>query len=605
MKQRHLLTSFAALVLVTVFAQAQDVQVNASVSTDTIGVQDQFQLSITISGKDSGEAEAPRLSRLQGFQVVAGPSVSTQFQWVNGRTSSTRSFIWILLPDKEGQFTIDPIEVRVGNKAFKTQPLRIQVTPGSSQPARPRSRPFDPLADETARLPARTSGEEVFVAAEVDRSSVYAGQQITLSYHLFTQVGVTGIQLQENPPLTGFWVEDLDVPSNPAGSRKVVDGKEYVEYVIKKQALFPNATGKLKIPPSTFAVSAKSTGDFLGIFGQTETLYRKTKEIVVEVKSLPAQGRPADFANAVGSFNLTSNLDKSEAATGEAVTLRVKLSGRGNLKIVPDISLPSLPDFTVYSSKRAENVHPFEGSLIGGDKTWEYVIVPKAPGQQTIPPLSISYFDPEKERYETVASPSLNLEVVRGNDTGGSTASLSGLNKQNLTRQGADINFIKLSSRDLEEPSRPIYGSAWFYLLPILAIAFNIGAVLYQRERAKQFDNAVLARSRRARRVALDRLRKAEKAGRTEARHFYDAVSAALGGYLADKFNLSEIAVTGDSLERTLSGKSVNGDTVAEIIGCLQECDFGRFVSASAAPEKMRDIASRVRRILDSLERLQ
>lgn len=603
-KSPYFVISLVVMMLSAALVQAQEVQVSASVSTDTISAQDQLQFSVTVTGKESGDSETPRLPRLQGFQVVAGPSVSTQFQWINGRTSSTKSFIWILLPEKEGQLTIDPVEVRVGKKTYKTEPVSVRVTAGSGQPARPRPRPFDPFEGEDTRPRARSGGDELFVTAELDRSSVYPGQQVTLSYHLYTQVGVTGIQLQENPPLTGFWVENLEVPPNPTGSRKIVNGREYLEFVIKKQALFPNAAGQLKIPSSTFAVSAKSAGDFFGLFGQSETLYRKTKEITLEVKALPLLERPSNFGNAVGSFNLTSNVDKNEVATGEAITLRVKLSGRGNLKTVPDIPLPAMPDFTVYSSKSTENVRPFEGNLIGGDKTWEYVIVPKAPGEQTIPPLSMSYFDPEREKYETVSSPSLSIRVVRGLGIGNPLTTFSGLTKQNLTRQGTDINFIKLGASDLDTPSEPPYRTAWFYLFATLPVAFNIGALLYQRERAKQSENAVLTRSQRARRTALQLLRKAEKSGRADPRRFYDEAAAALSGYLTDKFNLPGIAVTGDTLERTLAEKSVSEKTVAEILGCVQECDFGRFVSSSGSSEKMGQISSRIRKTIDTLERL-
>ena len=153
-------------------------------------------------------------------------------------------------------------------------------------------------------------------------------------------------------------------------------------------------------------------------------------------------------------------------------------------------------------------------------------------------------------------------------------------------------------------PSDPICRSAWFYLLALLSLSFNIGIYLYQREQEKQSENVVLVRNRRARRIARDRLRKAEKSDRGEPRRVYDKVSAALSGYLADKFNLPEIAVTGDTLERTLGEKSVNPETIREILACMQECDFGRFVSASAAPEKVREITARIRKAMDAMEQI-
>lgn len=597
-----LITAILTMLVVSP-ALAQDVQVTATVGSDVVGIDDQFQLTVTISGRDGGDAENPRLPRLNGFKIVGGPSVSTQFQWINGRTSNSKSYIFILLPEKEGQFTIDPVEVWVGGRVYKTEPITVRVTAASTRRARPQPSPLDPFADEDSR-PGKSgpSGQEVFIAAELDRTSAYPGQQVTLSYHLYTQVGITGLQLQENPPLTGFWVEDLQVESNPTANRKIINGRDYLDYVVKKQALFPTASGKLKIPSSTFAISAKTTGDFFGLFAQTETIYRKTREAYLDVKPLPVEDRPANFSNAVGSFNLTSSIDKTQAATGEAVDLRIKLEGRGNLKMIPDITLPSMPDFTTYSSKRADNVRPFEENQIGGDKTWEYVIVPKAPGQQTIPSLSFSYFDAGRQSYETVRTQPLTLKVVRGADSGSTITGLSGINKQNLTRQGTDINFIKLSSGSLDARHKPPYRTLWFYLLAALPLAFNVGAYLYQKERSKESMNVVLARRRKARRVAMDCLKKAEKAGRTEPRRFYDEAAVALSGYLADRFNLPEIAVTGDSLERALSEKSVAADTVRETVSCLQECDFGRFVSASASPDKMRGLAERIRKNIDALE---
>ncbi len=581
-------------------AATQDLQVTASVDAEEIGVHDQLQLTISVSGPDSGNAQAPRLPRFAGFDVVGGPNVSTQFQWINGRTSSSRSYTYILLPRKTGKQTIDAIEVQAGGKVFRANPITVSVRAGSIQPSQPRS--ADPFSDE-GLLPGRGgSGNEVFVEAEIDRKRAYPGQQVTLTYHLYTRVGVTGLQLEESPALTGFWLEEIDVDKNPRPERRIISGREYLDYVIKRQALFPNAPGKLKIPPATFAVSARTGGDFFGIFSQSETLYRKTDELFLEVLPLPAEQQPADFSGAVGSYNLTASVDKSEAATGDAVSLRVRLSGRGNLKMVPDITLPQLQDFTIYSSKQAANVRVLEGKWIGGEKTWEYVLVPKAPGEQLIPPITMVHFNPDKTVYETLRTAPLTIKVVRGADAGSVLSGLSGVGKQPLTRQGTDINFIKLSEPSLLASGRPIYRSPWYYVLFALPIAANIALVLYRRERRRQLSDIRLAKSRRARRTALVHLRKASKAGREDPRRFYDGAAMSLSGYLADRYNLPEIALASDQLERTLTAGGVKADLIREAIACLQECDFGRFVSASYSPERTRDLTRRIRRLIDSFE---
>jgi hypothetical protein len=598
-----------SLLLLPVFLpriQAQDLQVSATVSTDTVGVQDQFQLTITVTGGDSGQAQMPRLPRLQGLRVVAGPSLSTQFQWINGRSTSSKSFIYILLPEKEGQFTIDPVEVTVGGRVYETQPISLRVTSASRAPAPPpRSILPDPFGEDSLGGARRVqpSGNEVFVTAELDRTSSYPGQQVTLTYHLYTQLNVTGLQLQENPPLTGFWVENLEVESKPAGTRRIINGKEYLDYMIKKQALFANTPGRLRIPPSTFAISVRTAGDLFGLFGQTETIYRKTREAALEVQPLPPQNRPVGFNNAVGAFTLSSELNKLEVATGDAVSLRVRLSGKGNLKEIPDIPFPVMPDMTMYSSKREDAVRPVEGDQIGGEKVWEYVIVPKTPGDHTIPALTFSYFDPERENYQTVTSAAISLKVTRGSDPGTAAAGLAGVNKQNLTRQGADINFIKLSGENLELRQPPLYASPWFYLLAAVPLLGNAAILLVQRQRARQSGDAVLARSRKAKRLALVRLHKAGKAGRIAPRRFYDEAAVALAGYLEDRFNLPEIAVTADTLERIMREKSIDPETGKEAVAALQECDFGRFVSASASLERREALARRIRGIIEALER--
>ncbi len=587
-------------------ANAQDaLKVSATLSTDTVGALEQFQLTVTVTGSESGQAQTPKLPPLRGLRVVSGPNLSTQFQWINGQSAGSKSFIYILLPEKEGQFTIDPIEVTVGNRILQTEPLSIRVTSASSTPA-PSSRavPTDPFGEDIFGGTRRgmPGSDEVFVSAELDRTSAYSGEQVTLTYHLYTRVSVTGLQLQDNPPLNGFWVENIEVESKPVASRRVINGRDYQDYVIKKQALFPNMPGRLKIPSSTFAISVKTSGDIFGFFGQTETVYRKTTEASLDVRPLPEENRPVDFNNAVGSFTLSSEADKTSVATGDAVSLWVKLAGKGNLKAIPGLPLPAVPDLTVYSSKSEESIHAVDGDLMGGEKVWEYVVVPKVPGNHSIPAFSFSFFNPQRETYETVTTRSILLSVEPGGDSAGDIGGFPGINRQNLIRQGTDINFIKLSHADLEAAGEAPYTSVWFYLIAAVPLAGNIGILWVRRERARQSQNVVQARSRRAKRLALSRLRKAEKAGRLQPRRFYDDAAYAFAGYLEDRFNLPDIALTSDALERTMEEQNIAPETVKGTVAVLQECDFGRFVSASQTPERRSEMLQRIRSVIDSLE---
>jgi hypothetical protein len=597
-----------SLIFFNVAGWSQDVQVTASLSSDTIGVQDQLQLTIAVTGKDSGDAENSRLTSIQGFKIVSGPNVSTQFRSINGRSSSSKSFSYILIPEREGQFTIGPAEVLINNKVIKTQKLQVRVTassPGNrtSRTQRPTNpfNPFDPFEEELDQ-PRRSAENAVLIKAELDRTSVYPGQQATLSYKLYTQVSIQGIELKENPPLAGFWVEDIEVDKNPKNQLQVINGQEYQVATLKRQALFATATGKLKIPSSIFAVSAgMQGGGFFGVFGSTETLYRKTQEIILDVKPLPTAGRPPNFTNAVGSYKLNASIDKTEAAAGDAVAFRVKLEGEGNLKMIPDLALPSLPDFTTYSSKRADSIRPSASNQIGGDKTWEFVLVPKSPGRYTIPALSFSYFNADQGKYETISTSPLTLHVLPGKDNPAFSA-LSGSSKQNLVRRGTDINYLKPFPGELSRDHHLGYFPLWVYILCAMILAGNIGMFFYQKKHSLLAENLAGTRNRKARSTALNRLKVAEKEGARDSRNFYDHAAAALSGYLADRFNLAEIELTGDNLDRMLASFKVPEDAVKETRACLEECDFGRFVSTSASTDTMHILSARIRKNIDALE---
>ena len=589
-------------------AWSQDTQVSANVGRDTIGVHDQLQFVVTVTGENSGDAENPNLPDFRGFKVVSGPNIGTQFQWINGRSSSSKSFTYILIPEKEGQFTIDPVEVRVGDKTYKTQALEVRVTsaPPDPDPASPRRKsinPWDPFTEDVTPV-RRSIGDAVFMRAELDRESAFPGQQATLCYRLYTSMRVGGIQIREAPPLSGFWVEDLDVEINPKGTSETINGREYVVYTIKKQALFANTTGRLKIPAATFAISVESGRDIFSIFDRSETIYRSTQDLTLEVNPLPPEGKPENFGNAVGKFTLTAAIDKNEVTAGEAVALKIKLEGRGNLKTVTELSMPELPDFTIYSSKQEYKPEVSDQSQIGGEKTWEYVIVPKAPGPQTVPSIAFSFFNADENRYEAVATSPLSLDVTGGNTTAVSDSGLFDINKQELTRRGTDIHFIKLSAGGFEQHDAPFYRKAWFYIVFALPILLNVSVMLYRKQQSRLSENEALVRSRRARQNALKKIKTAERESQSDARRYYDLAASALSGYLSDRFGLQAIELTSDKLERMLSGKSVPQKVIEETKSCLEVCDFGRFVSATTSPDKTAALGARLRKIIEALERV-
>lgn len=558
-------------------AFAEHIRVTASIDSEVIGIEDQLRLTITVSGRESGNVNAPRIGDVRGFRVVAGPDVSSRLQWADGEARNWKAFSYVLLPEKEGQFTIAPIEVAIENRIFRTEPLQVRVTSAPQKRSPVQRKMPRPVPDP----------ENVFVRAELDRDTAYQGQQVTLSYLVYTTVSISGIDLHESPPLNGFWVEDLEIDGNPKGIARIVDGREYRMFTVKKQALFPTSSGRVSIPSSTFALSANSAGGFFDFFGRTETVYRRTPELILDVKPIPDKGRPAGFSHAVGSFGLRAQIDKNEVTAGDAVSLRVALEGKGNLKMIPEIGLPSFSGFTVYSPRRSDDIRASGDGRIGGSRIWEYVLVPVEPGEQTIPSVSFSYFDPEREEFETVSTTALELKVTPG---------VAEPAPDLRSAKSADIHRLKEFLGDPGGDRTPLYRNYWFYVIAAIPLAFNCGALLY----LKRFSGG---KARSARETAVEQLKLAEKEGLSMPRLFYDRASAALSGYLSKTFNLSEIELTTDGVKAALSRNRVEEAVVQETMTCLQECDYGRFVAASGSPEKMRELAGRIHKIIDALDK--
>ncbi len=584
---------------------AQSASVTASISPDRVGENDQVSLSIAVSG--SGNVEQPRLPKISGLKLMSGPSVSNEFRWVNGQTSTLKRFTYVFLPEKTGTVDIPAVPVRVAGKTYRTKALRLEIVPGStSRPsrrsgrARTRSLLEEMWKDDDlfGRVQPRPRGEVLTVAA-VDRKKVFQGQQLTLTYNLLTQVAVSQIEIEDPPRLKGFWVEEIDLPKNPSPEIRSVNGKQYSAYVIKKQALFPTTTGNLEIPSTTFAVTVRSSRGGFFTLGNQERVFRKTGPLSVEVDPLPQP--PAEFSGAVGEFKLTSALDRNQAKVGEALTLKVAISGVGNLKTIAQFPLPELPSLEIFSSKSTDTLKIRRG-LLQGTKTWEFVLVPQAHGKQVVPALSFSYFLPSAGRYRVAQSSPLEVNVAKVEvalDGGGNRM----ISQRGLIRQASDIHYIKLPKRALQNRAGFLYESYWPYLTLLFSLILNGGLVLHFRQKSRLQQDVIGVRSRQARKIAHRRLAEASKCLKNNQRaHFHRILEESLTGYLTDKFNLPQIEMTSSQIKRFMETHQLEAALSQEIIVLLEECHFARYAPAQTEHPELQQLLERAEKVIVQLE---
>jgi hypothetical protein len=583
----------------------QEANVTAEVSPNPVGVDEQVSLTITVIG---GGAERPQIPKINGLKLVGGPSVSNQFQWINGQSSSSQSFTYILLPEAEGTVKVPPIAVRASGKTYHTGEISLKVvkeTTGQSQTPRRRS-PFsvfdDMGLDEDSPLRDRTPRRaEVLTVAELDKRSAFVGEQATLTYKILTQLPITQVEVKEIPSLNGFWVEEIEVPKNPTAVNRVVNGKQYAEYVIKRQALFPTKEGALQIPSATFGLVVRtSSGGFFSL-GTQESVFRKTEAMTLKVAPLPEAGKPATFSGAVGNFKLESRIDKSTAETGDALNLRVILSGSGNLKTITEFPLPDLPGFKIYSSKSNDQV-AVRNDVLQGNKSWEYVIIPQAPGKERIPDLKFFYFSPTAKQYREAIAPGLEVAVVKGKGGAAGEVMQTTL-QQGIVKRGSDINYIKLPSGPLKDRSRRLYQSAWVWVGLLAPLLFNAGMLLYTSHQARVRQDVTGFRSRRAGRVAEKRLAEAQNCLKNQQYgQFHSILESSIGGYLSDKFNLPQIEITTQQVKRFMDERNLNSHLAEEVAALLEECNFARYAPVQPDRSNLEALYQRAKSAIVRIE---
>jgi hypothetical protein len=584
---------------------AQEPGVTAEVSPNPVGVDEQVSLTITVVG---GGAERPQIPKINGLKLVGGPSVSNQYQWINGQSSSSQGFTYILLPEAEGTVKVPTIAVHAGGKTYHTNEISVKVTKeatGGSQAPRRRS-PFsvfdDMGLDEDSPLRDRTPRRaEVLTVAEVDKRAAFVGEQVTLTYKILTQLPITQVEVKEIPSLSGFWVEEIEVAKNPTAANRVVNGKQYAEYVIKKQALFPTKEGALQIPAATFGLVVRtSSGGFFSL-GTQESVFRKTEAMTLKVTPLPEAGKPATFSGAVGNFKLESVIDKSTAETGDALNLKVTLSGSGNLKTITEFPLPDLPGFKIYSSKSNDQV-AVRNDVLQGNKSWDYVIIPQAPGKERIPDLKFFYFSPTTKQYREASAPGLEVAVLKGKGGMAAEATQTTL-QQGIVKRGSDINYIKLASGPLRDRSKRLYQSAWVWVGLLAPLLFNAGMLVYTSHQARVRQDVKGFRSRRAGRVAEKRLAEAQNCLKNQQYgQFHSILESSIGGYLSDKFNLPQIEITTQQIKRFMDERNLNSHLAEEVASLLEECNFARYAPVQPDRSNLEALYQRAKSAIVRIE---
>ncbi len=579
-------------------ALAKGISVRAYLDRNAVSVGDQFALSIEVSGSDASKVPAPKPPDLSKFAAFVGSSTSQSIQFVNGRMSASKTTIFFFQATAPGMYTIPPVQVVYKSKTYPTNRLTIQVRKktATAPPPAPGARGQTP---GTTTLPKATGPRrgDLFLRALVNKRTVYQNEPVVITYRIYTRVSVTGYGIKTLPKTAGFWAEEVPLPQRPQTRNEIYNGIKYVVADLKKMVLFPTAPGKKVIDPMVVTCqvrvrSRRHSRDIFDEFFNDDFFGReiqqdiKSQPITIQVLPLPEAGKPANFSGAVGQFRLKASLSKDTVKANEAVTLTIRISGSGNIKMLPEPKLKLPPDFEKYEPKVTQKINR-TASGVSGFKQFEYVLIPRFPGEQHIAPISFSYFDPRAKTYRTLHSPEFVVRVGRGAQTAVSLG--EGLSKEEIRLVGSDIRFIKTEPPEFIRLNATFYKTPLFWLLvfvPLLALG---GAFGYKRYQDRLEENVAFARSQRANQFAKKRLQKAKKLlDESTQKEFFAEISRALLGFLADKFNLPPAGIMTDEVEHLMRERGVDEETIRKYLDCLNTCDFQRFAPANSTVADMQ-----------------
>lgn len=501
------------------------------------------------------------------FTVVSGPSRSSSTTIINGQMSQELSFVYTLQPKRAGRFTIDRATILVGNKRWSTQPLTVEVVEGTQG--------------------GNTAGQEVFLQAEVSTREAWVGQQIILDYKLYTTIQIENYNIVDESDYQGFFAQDIRRYDSRL-MREVVNKVQYVTKVIKRVALFPQRAGELTIAPLNVQLGALTEDQRRGSFFFNRQLRRIpaiTEPVTIQVKPLPA-GAPASFTGAVGKFEVSSQINRTDFSTDDAISVKLYVRGDGDAKRIqaPEQQFPA--EFEVYDPKTLrENSYENQG-VLAGEKEIEYLLVPQKPGQYQLQP-AFSWFDPDSGRYVTYLSPSINVNISQGSNQPGAV-----IRDREAAQTPTDIRFIK-NETTVSPPGHSFLGSAGFWILAVLPFIL-VGSAAFWRRAAQQhraLDPAIL-RHRKARKVALKRLAAAKgflQAGNSRA--FYDAIEHAMDGYVCDKLHIPQSELSREVVRQRLQSLQVEEPKIEHFLQIRKNCEMALYAGKdnSAAMQETYD----------------
>ncbi len=585
MKKIYKINVILFLVLASQVSIAQ-ISFKASVNKFKIGLNERIKIEFTIN-KQGGDNFTP--PNFKNFTVLAGPSQSTNFSMINGKSSFTQTYSYIIQPTKKGTLQIGSASILFDGQTINSNALRVTVTNAVAIP-------------KNSNDPRYIASQNIHLVAEISNAHPYVGQSISVVYKLYVninKVSVRNTRETQSPAFNGFWNQNIDVKSLTV-RQGTYNGEPHKFVVVKKSVLIPQKSGKLILDPMEIEITAGIPLGRSDLFGNmifnNVTYVATTGKKFINVKALPLDGKPSNFKGAVGNYNFKVVADKTTLKLNETAQIKVELQGSGNLKLVdlPKLSTPN--GLEVYEPEHKENISTTLRGMSG--KIYDqYTIVPQFKGKYKIPPLEFSYFNPNKIKYYTIKTPSILIDAPYGSNPGNNMATNT---KESIKYNSGALRYIHIKTQFKPKNKTIFFGTKKFYLwllIPLLLIPL----VLVLGNKYKKRANDILGNKHiMANKLVRKYLSKAKKELGNKER-FYIALEKAFHNYLKARLQVETSEISKDKIEQLLTKKNIKKETIVEFIKVLNDCDFARYTPSTET--KMKEDFDRAKRMITALDK--
>ena len=588
---------FILFIGITFLANGQDLAFTASINKNPAlqGEKIRIEFSINAKGKDF------RAPNFKDFRILSGPnpSTSSSYSFVNGKSQNqtTTTYSYILIAQKIGSITIGSATINAKGKQYKSNPITIEIVKNNVQKSN---------QNKTSSSKKSINKEQLFLSATANKRKIYQGEQILVTYKLFTRVDLASTDLKNNPALNGFWTEDIKV--NNKFRREIIDGIPYNVATIKKALLTAQKSGKLKVDPMEIRTQVRVQNknnrrdpfDPFNMFNQYSTIEEviSSKPITITVEPLPTP-RPTYFYGGVGDLRMNVEVNNKTIKANEAINFKITISGSGNLVLLEPFDIAFPPDFEIYDPKIIDKTFSAK-THTDGKKTFEYLLIPRFEGSYEIPAISYTYFHPQSKSYKTIRSDKIPINVLKGDAE--ETGVITIINKEDIKLLNSDIRYIKTET-NLQKEGDYFYRSNLFWVLFILPILLFVSLITYLRITNKRDKDSLFNRSRKATNIAQKRLKNAQKhLNMNERELFFEDIEKSLWGYFADRFAVELFQLSKESIQHYFSKNRISEKTEIQFIALLNDCELARYAPSTMQNSKMEALLKSAQEIIIEVE---